>query len=165
MSEPSVQTTAGQAQLREKGIRPWPQADAVSKPFWDAAAEHRLVVPQCEHCGGWQWPPTPDCNQCGSTALRWVTLSGSGTVYSYIVDHRNMVPGFEGAYVVALVVPDEVDDDTVRLVSNLPRCPPEEIWLGMPVVVTYSELRPGITLPQFVRRGDADVAGATKESP
>jgi uncharacterized OB-fold protein len=159
MTEP-VQTTAGQERLRDKGIRPWPQADAVTRPFWEAAAEHRLVAPRCENCGRWQWPPEPACVHCGSTALRWVTLSGSGTVYSYIVDHRNMVPGFDGAYVVALVVPDEVEDNSVRLVTNIPGCAPEDISLGMAVVVAYSELRPGITLPQFVRKTTSNVAGA-----
>ena len=49
---------------------PAPMVSIETKPFWDAAAEHRLVVPQCEHCGGWQWPPTADCNQCGSLQAR-----------------------------------------------------------------------------------------------
>jgi uncharacterized OB-fold protein len=149
-SDPSVQTTAGQEELKRRGIRPWPLADESTKPFWDAATDRRLMAPRCDACRRWQWPPAAECGECGSVAVRWVELSGGGTVYSFIVDHRNMVPGFEGAYIVALVVPDEVEDDTVRLVTNLPGCPPEDVRIGMKVSVTYEDLQPGVTIPQFV---------------
>ena len=130
-------------------VRPWPQADELTAPFWEAAADHRLVIQQCSACGLLRWPPSERCPSCHSGAPVWTELSGKGTLYSFIVDHRNMIPGFAGAYAVGLVTPEEVDDDSVRFVTNLPGCPPRELQIGMPLRVAFEEVRPGISLPQF----------------
>ncbi len=132
--------------------RPWPQADELTAPFWAAAADHRLVIQQCSACHLLRWPPSERCPSCHSGAPVWTDLSGNGTLYSFIVDYRNMIPGFAGAYAVGLVTPEEVDDDSVRFVTNLPGCPPEELQIGMPLRVTFDEVRPGISLPQFTLR-------------
>lgn len=147
--EPSAQTTAAEDELRRRGIRPWPVADEVSSPFWAAAARHQLMLQRCASCGRFRHPPTADCPDCGSPVSDWRQISGRGTVYSFIVDHRNLVPGFEGAYVVALVVPDEVEDDSVRLATNLPGCRPSDVRIGMRVEAVFEELQPGVWLPQF----------------
>lgn len=146
---PSVATTAGQEELRRRGVRPIPSPDEVTSPYWEAARNHRLVVPKCASCARWQWPPTGRCDHCGSTRRDWTELSGRGRVFSYIVDHRNMVPGFEGAYVVALVVPVEVEDDSVRIATNLPGTDPEDVRIDMPVLVDFQEVAPDVVLPQF----------------
>jgi len=143
-------TTAGQEELKRRGIRPWPVPDDVTAPFWQAAADHRLVLPRCTGCDHWRWPVSLPCRHCGADPVVWVPASGRGTVYSFIVDHRNLVPGFDGAYVVAQVVPAEVDDDSVRLTTNLPGCPPGDVRTGMPVVAVYESVRPDVTLVQFV---------------
>lgn len=146
---PTTATTAGQEELKRRGVRPVPAPDEVTAPYWDAAREHRLVAPRCRSCGYWSWPPEERCQRCGSGDREWVELSGRGRVFSFVVDHRNMVPGFEGAYVVALVVPEEVTDDSIRLATNLPGTDPAEVRIGMPVAVTFQEVAPGVVLPQF----------------
>jgi uncharacterized OB-fold protein len=60
-----------------------------------------------------------------------------------------MVPGFDGTYIVALVTPEEVDDDSVRLATNLPGCSPDDVHIGMRVTAVFDEVRPGVWLPQF----------------
>jgi uncharacterized OB-fold protein len=155
-TKPSIETTAGQEDLKRRGIRPWPEPDDATRPYWDAAAHGRLLIPKCAECGQWQWPPAEHCTACDSGQITWTELGGLGTVYSYIVDHRNMVPGFEGAYIVAQVVPVEVEDESVRLTTNLPGCAPEDVRIGMEVAVTYEELRPGVSLPQFTSTAGSD---------
>jgi uncharacterized OB-fold protein len=71
-------------------------------------------------------------------------------VYSFIVDHRLLVPGFDEPYVVALVVPEEAQADTVRLTTNIRECDPHDVFIGMPVRVIFEPLDEDITLPQFV---------------
>ena len=44
-------TTAGQEELRRRGIRPLPAPDELTRPYWEAAREHRLVVQRCAGCG------------------------------------------------------------------------------------------------------------------
>ena len=49
-----------------------PVADALSKPFWDAVNQRRLVLQRCTACDRLQYPPQQACQQCGSAAgLTW----------------------------------------------------------------------------------------------
>lgn len=128
--------------------RPRPRPDDVTRPYWEAAAEHRLAVMRCAACGRYRHPPTKACDDCGSEMVRWEQLGGDGHVWSFVVDRRNLVPGFSGPYVVAMVVPVETGDD-IRIVTNLVGCPFDQIHVGMPVKVTWEDLDDGLTLPQF----------------
>jgi uncharacterized OB-fold protein len=128
--------------------RPRPRPDGLTRPYWDAAAEHRLVVMRCADCGRYRHPPTAVCEQCGSDEVRWEPLSGDGHVWSFIVDRRNLVPGFSGPYAVVMVSPVETGEE-VRIVANLVGCPFDQIHVGMPVTVTWEDLGDGLSLPQF----------------
>jgi hypothetical protein len=147
MTELKESKSAGGAAV---GSRPWPLADELTAPFWDAAAAQRLVVQRCTECALLRFPPSAHCSHCHSDGVEWAELSGRATLYSFIIDHRNMIPGFEGAYTVALATPDEVTDDSIRFVTNVPGCPPEDLRIGMPLTVTFEVVHDGVTLPQFV---------------
>ena len=41
--------------------KPIPVGDEVSKPFWDACNEKRLVVQNCTACNRKQYPPQERC--------------------------------------------------------------------------------------------------------
>jgi len=44
-----------------------------------------------------------------------------------------------------------MEQEGLRLISNLLDCPLEEIYIGMPVEVTFEEISSEITLPRFIR--------------
>jgi uncharacterized OB-fold protein len=69
-------------------------------------------------------------------------------VYSFIIDRRLMVPGFDEPYILATVIPDEAPSDTLRIVANIKECDIAAVYIGMPVEVFFEE-RGGVTLPQF----------------
>jgi len=146
---PNPETRAGQEEMKRMGIVPWPVADDLTRPFWDAANRHELVIQRCTACGEFRHVPRADCLFCDSTDVEWVPISGKGTVFTFIVDHRNEVPGFDGHYVFAFINPVEAPRTTVRLTGNILECDPEDVYIGMPVEAIYKELRPGVTLPQF----------------
>lgn len=148
MTDTNVGTRAGQERLKELGVVPVPEPDPLTKPYWAAAAREELRLMACAACSRFRHPPTERCPHCGSDAITWERLSGDGTVYSYIVDHRLMVPGFHEPYVVAQVNLAGVDDDTVRLVANVKGCDPAEVHVGMAVEVFFEE-RGDVRLPQF----------------
>jgi 3-oxo-4,17-pregnadiene-20-carboxyl-CoA hydratase alpha subunit len=50
--------------MAKQGVVP----DELTKPFWDAANEGRLVIQNCKACNRLQHPPAPTCDQCGSRA-------------------------------------------------------------------------------------------------
>jgi len=67
---------------------PPPLADAITLPWWQAAAEHRLVAQRCTACGQLRHPPAPVCPECRSEDSDWKELSGRGEVYTYTLVHR-----------------------------------------------------------------------------
>src|SRR6516162_4696849 len=63
-----------------------PVADALSKPFWDAVSQKRLVLQHCAQCDRLQYPPQQACQVCNSAAcLTWKEVDGRGHVATYIV--------------------------------------------------------------------------------
>ena len=64
----------------KQGIVP----DELTKPFFDAANDERLVIQNCTACDRLQHPPAPACSQCGSgDGLEWKEMSGRGKIYNY----------------------------------------------------------------------------------
>lgn len=129
--------------------RPLPRPDDVSHFFWDAAAEHRLILQRCAACAKLQYPPEVCCIHCQSEEFDTVEASGRGVLYSYSVVERPLHAGFVDAlpYVVALV---ELDDQPgLRMITNLVDVPGgTPLQCGMPVEVVFED-RGTATLPQF----------------
>lgn len=80
-----------------------PVADRDSAPWWQALAEHRLLLQRCESCGLLRWAPRAMCNGCGAFSWTWQEASGRGTVTSWTVSHRAFQPGRAAPYAVLLV--------------------------------------------------------------
>lgn len=146
---PNVQTREGQEQLKAMGVKPVPVPDAVTRPYWEAAQNHELRIQRCSTCGEYQHPPQAQCEQCAGTVFEWPTVSGKGTVYTFVVDRRLAVPGFDEPYVIAQVNPIEAQRDTVRITANIRNCPLDLVHIGMPVEVLFEDVNDSVTLPQF----------------
>jgi 3-hydroxyacyl-CoA dehydrogenase/uncharacterized OB-fold protein len=54
-------------------------------PFWQAAAQGRLLIKHCDACQQHYYFPRPLCPFCMSDRTTWLEASGKGTVYSYTV--------------------------------------------------------------------------------
>jgi uncharacterized OB-fold protein len=123
--------------------------DAWTQPWWDAAREHRLTAPCCEVCGRFRMPPTPFCPHCRSQKLRWPTLSGRGTLFSYTVVTRAVIPAMESCipYVPALV--DLDDAPGARLTTAIVGVPIDAIVIGAPVKVVFETRTDGVVVPRF----------------
>ncbi len=134
--------------------RPIPIPDPESQPYWDAAARHSLELPYCNACARYVFPPRPTCTRCLGE-LRWVAVSGRGTVYSYATMHESYMRGFAPPYLVAQV---ELDEQAgLRLTTNLIDCAPDDAHIGMRVEVAFEDRGDGVAVPQF---RPASVGGA-----
>lgn len=69
-----------------------------TKPFWDAAAAGRFVLPRCRRCHRVHWYPRGICPFCLSTALDWQESLGRGEIYSFAVNRMG-----KDAYVLAYI--------------------------------------------------------------
>jgi uncharacterized OB-fold protein len=132
----------------DDGLRPIPLPDGLTNFFWDAAAEGRLSVQQCEACGRLQYPPDVVCTECQSESLGHIDVSGRGTLYSFAIVDRAFHPGFVShlPYVVALV--ELAEQPGLRIVANVIDADPQSVTVGMPVEVCF-ERRREMSLPQF----------------
>jgi len=128
---------------------PVPAASAETMGWWEAAASHRLVVQRCQECGCTRHPPGPRCPGCRSAAWEWLTLAGTGTVYTYTIVHQAFIPALAGTvpYVVAVVELDGADG--ARLVSNVVDAEPTEVSVGARVGVVWEDMGPELALPRF----------------
>ena len=97
--------------------RPIPAPDDRSAEFFKAAAEGRLLIKRCTSCGRVLAPQREICDGCSGEQLEWMQASGMGRVYSFVIMHQVLHPGFrdEGPYNVIVV---ELDEDP-RITSNL----------------------------------------------
>ena len=130
-----------------KYSKPVPHPSPETLPFWEAAKAHRLLLPQCNRCGEFWFPPTQRCAHCLSADFAWRESGGTGRVYSFVVYHRVYHPGFEGdvPYVVAIV---ELDEGP-RLISNIVGVALDAVRCDMRVRVTFDDIEPGVTIPKF----------------
>ena len=127
--------------------KPLPRPTAASLPFWEAAKRHELQIQRCSSCGAHIFYPREVCPECLSSDLNWMKVSGKGTVYSYTIAQAPTHPAFaeDIPYVIAIV---ELAEGP-RLTTNITGCQPEEVRVGMPVMATFDDVTPEMTLVKF----------------
>jgi uncharacterized OB-fold protein len=121
-----------------------PVPDELSKPFWNAVNEKRLIVQFCGACHKLQYPPRKTCGNCGAgDKLEWKEVKGRGHISTYVVieDGRlaRRIP--DQPYNLALITLDE--DPGINFYSNLPGLPIDSVPVGAPVEVIFEEVAPG----------------------
>lgn len=82
------------AWLGDSFVRLHPQ----TVPFWEAAADGRLLLPQCTACSRFHWYPRPFCPHCHSPDVAWREASGRGHIHAASMLRRKVDP-----YIVAYV--------------------------------------------------------------
>ena len=111
-----------------------------TRPFWEAAAEGRLLLKACRACGRAHWFPKVVCPFCHAQDLEWREASGRGTVYTYSVMRRVETP-----YVVAYVKLEEGP----TLLTNEVDCDVDSVRIGQPVQGRFRPAREGRSVPVF----------------
>jgi hypothetical protein len=120
-----------------------PVANELSKPFWDAVNEKRLIIQKCGSCNTLQYPPRPACTKCGAKEVEWTKVEGKGHIAAFIVieDGRLDRRMPDQPYNLALVTLDE--DPGINFYSNLPGTTVYEVPVGAAVEVVFEEVAPG----------------------
>jgi len=104
-------------------------ADPVLARFQAGLEADRLELPRCGDCEALIWYPRARCPRCTSADLRWETLSGTGTIYSFTVNRRGHGEYADvGPFVIAYV---ELTEGP-RVMAHL-AIPPESARIGAPV--------------------------------
>jgi uncharacterized OB-fold protein len=113
---------------------PIPKPTPETAHFWQGTSRGELLLQRCRACERAYFPPQPFCPRCARDDVEIVRASGTGTLYSFVVNHRP-APGFTAPYVIAVV---ELDEGP-RLLSNLVgvEANPDALPLDLPVEVVF----------------------------
>ena len=108
--------------------------------FWAGAACSELRVPRCDACARLHWYPTEKCRHCKGEVSTWETMSGRGTLFSWVVVTHPFLPQFADLvpFVPALVALEE--DSSVRIPTRMVDCDPTDLAFEMPVAVAFRSL-------------------------
>ncbi|AOR33718.1 hypothetical protein BFF78_23995 [Streptomyces fodineus] len=96
-----------------------PVTDTAGAPFWEYAARGELRVQACGDCHEPRFPPRPCCPHCQSFASEWRLTGGRGRIWSYVVPHPPLLPGYAEQAPYNVVVVELEDAPRIRLVGNL----------------------------------------------
>ena len=125
---------------------PAPIVSPETKPFWDATAEGKLVLPKCQHCGSINWYPKVFCPECGKFGVDWIDAAGTGTIYTFAITRRGAGAYAQaGPYVLAYVELDE----GMRIMTNIVDADLETLAIGDKVQVVFHDTGAGTALPRF----------------
>lgn len=124
-------------------------ANVWTEPFWQAATEHRLVLPRCSACGEFRFPPTPFCPSCSVQDVEWVEHDGRGTIYSFTVIRHAVIPDVRDALPFVAAVIELPGTGGCRIIGNVVGGSPEDVHIGQAVTIDWYDVREGETVPVF----------------
>jgi uncharacterized OB-fold protein len=127
--------------------KPLPEPTEVSKPFWEAARQHKLLLQRSRKTGRFIYYPRSVSPFGPDDELEWEQASGRGTVYSYTVARRPTAPQWanEGPLIIAIVALEEGP----HMTANLREIEPDTVRIGMAVEAVFEDVTPEVTLVQF----------------
>lgn len=129
--------------------KPLPHISDLTRPFWTAAKQGKLVLQKCCKCSTLNFFPKPWCIECGSRDLDWTEARTSGTVYSFTISRSVAMnfPGWEPELPVLMCLVDL--DDGVRLYGQVKGCKPEDLKIGMRVEAFFEDISDEAGIPKF----------------
>jgi hypothetical protein len=127
-------------------IRPVPKPSRWSAPYWEAAAQRRLVIQECRDCGQLIMYPKRFCPHCFGENLGWRDASGKGEIYAVTAQLLGAPTGFADRlpYVIAIIRLDE----GVQMMSNIVGARAEDATIGDRVTVDF-EPNGEVLMPVF----------------
>jgi uncharacterized OB-fold protein len=122
---------------------PAPDLNPEIQPYFDAAAENRLLIKACGDCNRVFHYPRALCPFCMSENTQWREASGRGEIYAFTVLRRATIP-----YAVASVTLAEGP----RMLTNIVDCDFDRLRSGLPVRVVFQPTE-GAPVPMFTPEG------------
>jgi hypothetical protein len=128
---------------------PLPRPDELTQFFWDGCRQHKLLIQRCTQCHHYLHPPRLVCRFCLSTQLEPDEVSGRGIVDTFTIPSQPYDPYYMKHMPYVLAVVELVEEEHLKLVTNIVDCEPDDVQVGLPVEVVFREVAPDVTLPYF----------------
>ena len=118
-----------------------PAMNPGDEPYFQAAAEGKLLIKKCNACGEVHHYPRALCPFCFSEKVEWVQAKGTGEIYTYSVTRR----GGPVPYCIAYVTLDEGP----KMMTNIVDTDLDTIKVGQKVKVVFKKTEGGASVPTF----------------
>ena len=118
-----------------------PEPDAFTRPYWEAAAQGRLLLRRCASCGRAHHYPREFCPYCWSEDVAWEQASGDAVLYTWSVVHVNDLPPFRDRLPYVAAVVDLAEGP--RMMTAVVGCDPATLSVGMALHVSLPTVEPG----------------------
>ena len=128
--------------------KPLPEFRPETKPYWDAAKNHKLVIPKSKTTGeSFFYPRAVSPGDDMTDDIEWVESEGKGKIWTFSIHHMGPSKAYKGEppYVVALIEMDE----GVKMMSNVIDVDVKDVHIGMEVEVIFDDVTEEVTLPKF----------------
>jgi uncharacterized OB-fold protein len=132
--------------MSEVAARITPPLDDLNREFWTCGRSGVLRITRCQSCRRWVFPLSFRCPDCDGKAA-YETTSGRGTVFTHTTNAHPYNPAVPVPYNISIV--ELVEQDGLRFTTNVMECPPEEVYIGMPVQAQF-EAHGEVFVPVFV---------------
>ena len=117
-----------------------PEPDAFTRPYWEAAAQGRLLLRRCGACGRAHHYPREFCPHCWSEDVVWEQASGEAVLYTWSVVYANDLPPFRDRLPYAAAVVDLAEGP--RMMTTVVGCDPLTLCVGMRLHVSLPTASP-----------------------
>lgn len=119
-------------------MRPLPELTPENAAFWTGGANGKLVIAFCADCGHAIHPPQIICPTCWGETVENRAVPGTGTVYSYTVNHQPWEPGMVVPFALAVVDVDGAPG--VRVTAEVVGVNPEDVAIGQRMQVRFHNI-------------------------
>ncbi len=124
-----------------------PVQDAVSAPWFEAAAKGKLLLQRDPKTGKAQMYPRGHVLGAPAREPEWFEASGRATLYTFTVVKRSLHKQFAVPFTLAIVDLEE----GARVTSWIVDVPEDQLRCDMPLKVVFREIHPGLTMPCFTK--------------
>jgi uncharacterized OB-fold protein len=132
--------------------QPWtgqlPSVTPETAPFWEACNREVFLLQRCESCSKFQYHYRAQCSHCWSGDVADVPSSGTGTVWTFSVVHRNNTRAYRDRTPYAVVIVEL--EGGVKVFGALVEGDPESVEIGMQVSLRFARAGTDQLIPVFV---------------
>lgn len=116
-------------------MRPLPELTPENTAFWTGGAKGKLMIVFCDDCAAAIHPPQVVCPKCLSENVKPQAVPGTGTVYTYTVNHQPWMPGMVVSFALAVVDVDGAPG--VRVTAEVVGAMPDRVRIGQRMQVRF----------------------------
>lgn len=128
-------------------MRALPEITTENEAFWTGGKGGELCITFCNDCAAAIHPPQIICATCLSRNVGPRAVAGTGTVYSYTINHQPWLPDMPVPFAIAVVDVDGAPG--VRVTAQVITDDPEAVRIGQRMRVRFQNVEDHVWLPEW----------------